>query len=210
MTLHFLICDDHALMRQALESTIRAHWPQSTISVATDFDTAQRMATPNIDLCICDLKMPGADPVSGMTKLVSPNGAKKIIAITGSCDQHTIDAVMALGVNGIFDKSMDSGILEATIRIVLAGGRFFPTSTAPSPQPAPIKLNMADLQLPLTDQQMLVMKRLCEGHSNKEIAKALGIAPSTVKFHVDNILSRLHAKNRAEAVSRFLAFPNLP
>jgi DNA-binding NarL/FixJ family response regulator len=58
----------------------------------------------------------------------------------------------------------------------------------------------------LTRQQRRVLEHLAQGLSNKEIAALLGVAPSTIKFHVDSLLDRLNAKNRAEIVSKGKAY----
>ena len=62
----------------------------------------------------------------------------------------------------------------------------------------------------LTRRELDVLRLLAEGGSNRRIAEALVISEGTVKFHVNSILRKLHAANRAEAVTRYLRLMGMP
>jgi two-component system, NarL family, nitrate/nitrite response regulator NarL len=214
MMYRFLICDDHALMRQALQMAIERCWPNAEIVTVADFTAAWSVAPQGFDLCICDLRMPGSEPVSGIRQLLGYLGNSKLLAISGSCDDETISKVLALGVNGIFDKTLDCEALEDAISSVLNGQSYIlAASTRTDIETSLIHSSRqrADHECGplqnLTLQQTLVLGHLCDGQTNKQIALRMGVAPSTVKFHVDQILKRLSAKNRAEAVKNYLSVP---
>jgi two-component system, NarL family, nitrate/nitrite response regulator NarL len=196
MTLRFLIADDHALMRDALELTIRRNWPSAKIVLVKDFTAAWAVATEAFDLCICDLSMPGASATDGIQRLLSIQPEMRLIAITGSSDANTLRKILAMNVAGIISKTADGEVVEDAIRLVLAGEKYR-LETLPE----------VALPSPLTATQTQVILLIRQGQSNKEIAKALSVAPSTVKTHIDNILKRLGARNRADACQRFSNIP---
>ena len=141
-----------------------------------------------------------------------------IIAMTGSCDRQTVRNVVALGIEGIVSKSEDAEIIEVAVSTVLKGGVFLHKETVAmselirSSQSSDISgKNNIDRQMRsnlLTTRQMRVVQLVSIGNSNKEIARQLKVSPSTVKFHIDGILERLKAKNRVEAVLKFLIHQN--
>lgn len=192
MTPRILIADDHALMREALAMTIHRCWPDATVVQAKDFPSVWAEAAQPFDLCICDLTMPGATAIDGLRQLLAIQPTLRLIAITGSADEGTVRKVLALNVAGLIPKITEGSIVEAAIRLVLAGKKYLPDS----------KL-VSDSSKGLTSSQTLVLQLMCKGQTNKEIAKTLEIAPSTVKTHVDNILCRLGARNRTDACQKF-------
>lgn len=203
-----LICDDHAIMREALCGTISKGWPDCEIALAQDFPSAWKEAESAHDLCITDLVMPGSDPVAGVTKLMAIQPDMPLIVLTGSFDDNQMLQLLSIGISGFVPKSSSGNVIEAAVGLVLAGGRYLPPEVLALVenvgQPA-----VAVVAAPLTRQQRRVLENLALGLSNKEIAALLGVAPSTIKFHVDSLLDRLNAKNRAEIVSKGKALGHL-
>ena len=114
-----------------------------------------------------------------------------------------------MGVAGFAPKTSSGGLIEAALRLIHAGGRYLP------PRLAEIAASRIDtgLALPqrdaavslshrLTERQIAVLRLVAEGCSNKEIARTLDLAPSTVKTHLAHIQGLLGAKNRTDASTR--------
>lgn len=184
----FLIADDHSLIRQALELNLRRCWPDAEIVSVSDYPTAWDAAAHPFDLCICDLSMPGATPMEGIGRLLAIQPTMRIVAITGSADDNALQQVSSLNIMRIVTKTTDPASVEDAIRFALAGSKSRRDKAASSQGAGS-----------LTAAQHSVLGLMCKGHTNKEIAQSLKIAPSTVKTHVDNILLRLGARNRTEA-----------
>ena len=195
-----LICDDHAILREAMVATIRKGWPEAVIKEAEDYPSAWQAAAQPFDLCISDLVMPGSEPVDGIARLQALQPDLPVVILTGSHDDTVMMQLIAMGVDGFVPKSSSGAVIKAAINLVLAGGRYLPPQVMGH-------LNLAELSIrslpnPLiTNQQRRVIKYLAEGHTNKEIAQIMGIAPSTAKFHVDGLLERLGVRNRAAIVN---------
>ncbi len=196
-----LICDDHAILREAMAATIAKGWPDAIVRQAEDYPSAWDAAATPFDLCISDLAMPGSAPVDGIARLRSLQPDMPLIILTGSHDDTMMMQLLDMGVDGFVPKSSSGPVIEAAIHLVLAGGRYLPPrimelsgKTAVADQPVEL--------IRLTRQQQRVLSGLVAGLSNKEIALDLGVAPSTVKFHVDSLFERLDARNRVEAITK--------
>lgn len=220
-----LICDDHPLVRSALAMLVE-QVAGSPVLEAADFAEAWALSEEHggFALCVVDLHMPGMTPREGLAGLKTRAPAAKIVVVTGSdSDDDLLDA-LDLGVEGFVPKAAQPAVIEAALRLVLAGGRYRPervtelartgatasrqadaqavnTTTAglaPSPSPSP-SVQVAYGRL--SSRQRDVLTHLALGRSNKEIARLLVLSPATVKTHVAHIISALGASNRTEAAA---------
>lgn len=197
-----LIADDHPLVRDALAATVAARWPDAMLLQAGDFPAAWAAAAQAPDLCLADLDMPGASPLTGVAGLRAAAPGMKILVITGSYDDAMMLDLLARGVDGFASKSMPADVIAAAIALVMAGGRYLPPRLAEmhvpaAPPPgAPVPLRG------LSARQVEVVRLIAEGCSNKDIARLLGIAPATIKTHVAQLIGILGAANRTDAAMR--------
>ncbi len=197
-----LVADDHAMMRAALAGTVKLIWPDVQIESVASFPEALAAASGNsFDLVLCDLSMPGAEPLAGVAALMRIASGVPLLIITGSEDDEDLLALFDMGVSGFLHKSASGEVVEAAIALVAAGGRYLP------PRLLDITRS-ADRQIPvrrpvsLTARQRDVLALLVKGASNKEIARELDVSPATVKVHVAALLGALDARNRSEVISR--------
>jgi len=194
-----LICDDHVMMREAISGAVQFGWPEAEIVQAGDYDTAwAAMAALTPDLCVTDLMMPGAGPVEGIRRLREAAPGTPLLVVTGNEDDATLLALFELGIAGFAPKTSKSAVIEAAIRLVLAGGRYLP--------PRVVELAAqrgggasAGQSVRLTERQSDVLARIATGKSNKEIARDLDLSPATVKAHIAAIILALGATNRTDA-----------
>ena len=198
-----LICDDHAMMREALAGAVAIGWPAATISQAADFPQAWAAARSSPDLIISDLVMPGATPVEGVGRLRAAAPDTPILVVTGNEEDEVLLALFRLGIAGFAPKTSKSAIIEAAIRLVLAGGRYLP------PRVVELAARQAGGTSPpltatvrLTERQGDVLKLIATGESNKEIARHLDLSPATIKAHAAAAMAALGAVNRTEAVMK--------
>jgi DNA-binding NarL/FixJ family response regulator len=122
-------------------------------------------------------------------------------------------AALTLGAQGFIPMSSSPEIAIAALRLVIAGGRYYPDDIAAG-RWRPVTTAGPSLSLPpaksqLTPREQAVFKLLSEGLPNKLIARTLGLALSTVKIHVHHILEKLNAQNRTEvAISGRVVIPS--
>jgi two-component system, NarL family, nitrate/nitrite response regulator NarL len=199
-----LICDDHALVREAMLGTITLGWPSVSITEAGDFPSAWAQAKHEPDLCIADLVMPGAEPFDGIVGIMKASPTTRILVFTGTQDDTLLLDLLRLGVSGFAPKSASGAVVQAAIALILAGGRYLPprlADIAAAQAYSTTSLKPAASGL-LTARQIEVLKLVSAGQSNKEIAKVLGMAPTTVKTHIQHVLATLGASNRTEASAK--------
>jgi DNA-binding NarL/FixJ family response regulator len=198
-----LICDDHAMMRDALAGAVALGWPQANVVQAVDFPSAWAAAAERPDLIISDLVMPGATPLEGVRRLKAAAPASPILVVTGNEEDALLIDLFELGIAGFAPKTSKSAIIEAAIRLILAGGRYLPPRIAElaSRRPGP-EAGRAPrvVTARLTDRQVDVLKLTAQGRSNKEIARDLDLSPATIKAHMAAAIAVLGAANRTEAV----------
>lgn len=196
-----LICDDHALVREALVTMVAAKWPDAAITAAADFRAAWVEIASGPDLCLADLDMPGATPIAGVAGLRAAAPTTPILIFTGSLDDTTMVALLHSGVAGFVPKTATTAVLAAAIALVVAGGRYLPERLATMPvvqQPMAPRREGALLSARQTD----VVRLMALGQSNKDIARALAITPATVKTHIAQIIAATGAANRTDAAMR--------
>jgi DNA-binding NarL/FixJ family response regulator len=200
-----LICDDHAMMREALAGAVSIGWPAAQIVQAHDFPAAWEAAAAGPDLIISDLAMPGAAPVEGVRRLRAAAPASPILVVTGNEEDEVLLALFDLGIAGFAPKTSKSAVIEAAIRLVLAGGRYLPPRVAElaAGSGARSQATAAPSGGPrLTERQVDVLKLIATGESNKEIARHLDLSPATIKAHAAAAMAALGAVNRTEAVMK--------
>jgi DNA-binding NarL/FixJ family response regulator len=197
-----LICDDHAMMREALAGAVALGWPQAQLTQAADFPAAWAAAAAQPDLIISDLVMPGASPVEGIGKLQAAAMGAPILVVTGNEEDEVLLALFRLGIAGFAPKTSKSAIIEAAIRLVLAGGRYLPPRLVElaARQALPAGAAPPPAGVRLTERQTDVLKLIATGESNKQIARELDLSPATIKAHAAAAMAALGAANRTEAV----------
>ena len=201
-----LICDDHPLVREALAGTVQMSWPFAKVALAGDFPTGWSMAAQGHDLIVCDLIMPGAAPLAGIDGMIRAAPGVPLLVVTGTEDDVLLLDLLGRGVAGFAPKSASGAIIEAAMRLILAGGRYLPprlaeiaTARLEAGTVAVIRDDLAQVTARLTARQMEVLHLIAKGQANKEIARALALSPSTVKSHISQVLICLGAANRTDA-----------
>jgi DNA-binding CsgD family transcriptional regulator len=108
----------------------------------------------------------------------------------------------------VFSREIYIGIIGTAFA---AGGIWLGWKLSSRSAPGPFALNVAaQTSLGLTGQEMKVLERLGSGESNKEIARALGLSPNTVKTHTANLYAKLSVGSRGQAVSKARSLHLIP
>lgn len=203
-----LVCDDHAMMREAMAGAVAIGWPEAVVTQAADYPGAWAAAQNRPDLIISDLIMPGSAPVDGIRRLAEIAPESPILVVTGNEEDEVLLALLKLGVAGFAPKTSKSEVIEAAIRLVLAGGRYLPprlldlATRSGGPTPASVATGAPAMLGRLTERQLDVLRLIAGGGSNKEIARELELSPATIKAHTAAAIAALGAANRTEAAMR--------
>jgi DNA-binding NarL/FixJ family response regulator len=188
-----LIVDDHPMVREGLAGLLERH-KFRVVGLAVNGSQALEMYLQyRPDVMLLDLRLPdqsGFDVVRAVLK-ADPNG--RIVILSSAQGDASIYTAISLGVCGYLLKGIDGATLAEHVRHVAAGGRSLsPESTE--------KLTHYIVSEKLSERELQVLGLISQGKSNKEIAGLLFISEDTVKMHVKNILRKLCANDRTQAV----------
>ena len=205
-----LVVDDHTLFRRGLIALLAGDPRFVIVAEAGDASEAHRSAaTTQPDVILLDIHMPGVDGVEALPGFaqVSPNA--RVLMLTVSEDERDLAAALRAGARGYLLKTMDSDMLATAILRTMAGESVVsPEMTSKlvsafqarqSEAPAmPVQVD-ADPIHRLSPREREILAHIARGASNKEVARAFGIAEATVKIHVQHILRKLSLSSRVQA-----------
>lgn len=198
--LKVLIVDDHPLVRHGLSVLLGVYDDIEVIGEAENGREAFEMCGKHLpDIVLMDLIMPEIDGIEATRKILKNWSSIKIVILTSFVDKKLIEDSLKAGAIGFILKNVSGENLVATLRDAYRG-----KSTLSSEASDFLISNLKNppvAEYQLTSQEKIIITCLVDGLSNKKIAQKLVLSLSTVKFHVSNILSKLGASSRAEAVS---------
>jgi len=210
--IQLLLVDDHNLFRRGLRALLSQDERFEVICEAGDVGEALRCLaqTPKPDVILLDNHLPGVRGVDAIPALKDAAPGTRILMLTVSENEDDLAAALRAGADGYLLKTVESDQLAETIVKVLEGEsvispemltklvsvfRARPAETTPAPL-EPASGPSPDLLSPREREILLLIAR---GDSNKLIARALDIAETTVKIHVQHILRKLGLSSRVQA-----------
>jgi DNA-binding NarL/FixJ family response regulator len=207
--MRIVLADDHALFRDGIASLLVA-WGHDVVGQAADGEAAVELATRLVpDVVLMDVAMPGLGGLEATRRIAAATPDVAIVMLTASEDGDDLFAAIKAGARGYLLKNLESAELRGMLAAVARGeaavtpaiaARMLTELARPAIQPAG---GGAPGRGPdrLTDRELDVLRLVVAGQRNKEMAADLGISENTVKFHLRNILDKLHAQSRAEMVA---------
>jgi NarL family two-component system response regulator LiaR len=197
-----MVVDDHAVVRGGLTTFLLAYDDLELVGEAANGAealTAAERCRP--DVVLMDLMMPEMDGATATRLLREKHPDIQVIALTSFKEDDLVQGVLAAGAIGYLLKNVSADELVNAIRSAHAGR---PT-LAPEATRALIHSATHTRQQPLghdlTERERDVLALMVTGMNNSEIADRLVVSRSTIKYHVSNILSKLQATTRTEAVA---------
>lgn len=188
LTTKILIIDDHDLYRSGLRAAINASIPNTDIFEAGSIDDAMCIATDPLDAIVLDIRLPGLNGLEGIALLRKKWPQVPVLMLSSQSDQETVDSALEHGAACFVSKADTADKIVSKICLILRGE--LPAPSTGSDRPF----------LRLTPRQCEVLDLLCQGMSNKLIARRLMLSENTVRVHVQAILGFLQVSSRSEAI----------
>lgn len=193
--IRILCVDDHPLLREGIAALMEDQ-AEMTIagSAANGREAVDMFGRLRPDVTLMDLRMPDMDGIRA-TSLIREQfpDARIIVLTTYPGDVQALGALKAGAMGYLLKSSLGTELLDA-IRAVHAGKRFIPPEVA-------TELGRHAADEALTAREIEVLRCAAGGHSNKQIARELGISEATVKAHIRSLLPKLSASDRTHAVT---------
>ncbi len=221
--IRILVVDDHTLFRRGLTALLQLEPQFEVVGDAGDAGEAQRRARQlQPDVILLDNHLPGVQGVDALPALLALVPGVKVLMLTVSEDERDLAAALRGGACGYLLKTIEGDALAAAIRRAIRGesvvaeemtGKLFaayrdaaalqPASPMPAP-PAlaavPAAPGAASTRLDsLSPREQDILRGIARGEGNKQIARSLGIAETTVKIHVQHVLRKLGVGSRVLA-----------
>ena len=200
-----MVVDDHKLFRRGLVALLALDRGVAVVGEAGDAGEAVRQAQAlQPAVILLDIDLPGASGIQALTGLREACPGARILMLTVSEDEDDLQAALRAGANGYLLKTMEGEDLSRAIQRAARGeavispemtGKLVAAAIAPRPA-APVA---QDPVAQLSPREQEVLQQIARGASNKEIARTLDIAETTVKIHVQNILRKLGLTSRVQA-----------
>ena len=191
--IRLFLADDHPSLRAGLAAILER---QPDLKVVAEAGSGREVMASKeaADVYVLDLRMPDGDGVQTIKALLARDPAAKVLVLTTYDNEEDIFQALEAGARGYLLKDTTKEELIAAVRQVHQGERYLPQNIASRLADRLIRPN-------LTPREMDVLRLVCRGRTNKEIASAMFISEETVKSHMKSLFQKLGVHDRAEAVA---------
>jgi two-component system nitrate/nitrite response regulator NarL len=199
--IRIVVVDDHTLFRRGIISLLSHEAGFAVVGEASDgFEGIRTVLAQKPDVVLLDLNMPGISGLDALSAILQDAPETQVVMLTVSEDAEDLVTALRNGAQGYLLKNIDSEFLVRSLRRAAQGESVISPEMAgklmrqvrtgvPNAQPADV----------LSPREREIVQRLAKGSSNKEIARDLDLAESTVKIHVQHILRKLGLNSRVQA-----------
>jgi DNA-binding NarL/FixJ family response regulator len=205
MTIRILLIDDHPVVRTGLRGVLQAEEDLEVVGEADTGMRAIRLAHElRPDVILTDLLLPDVDGIAATERIRAQLPETQVVILTSVSDQDaSVARAIRAGAVSYLMKSADIAELVQTIRLAAEGQlRLSPRAAARLVR----EMRSPATQLVLTGRERDVLREMAIGRTNKEIARSLDIALTTVKSHVRAILDKLGVDSRTKAALHAVRF----
>lgn len=202
MPIRVMVVDDQPVVRSGLAAFLESFSDLQMVAEAGDGARAIRLcARYQPDVILMDLAMPVMDGAEATRQIRKNFPHIQVIALTSFKDDDLIQRVLQAGAIGYLLKHIEAEALADAIRAAYNGRPTLSSEVTEALIRKAIHLSEPVVGSNLTEREHDVLKLLVTGLNNNDIATQMQVSRSTVKFHVSNLLTKLHATNRMEAIS---------
>jgi DNA-binding NarL/FixJ family response regulator len=205
-----VLVDDQTLVRQGIRGLLELVPDIEVVGEASDGEEAlERVPNLKPDVLLLDIRMPRLNGIAVLEALRDGSALPPTLVLTTFDDGEAAIAAIKAGAKGLMLKDVSLEDLAQAIRTLAENGTAYQPAMTESLMAAirgssPSASSDDYVAEALTAREREVLHLICAGYSNREIADLLALAEGTVKNHVSNLLSKLHARDRTRAALKAL------
>lgn len=199
--LRVLIIDDHVMFAEGLRDALQAYEDVQVVGIAHSAREGERIAKAEVpDVVLLDFGLPDSTGAAAARRIRDAHPEIKVVMVSALVDEAVVLKAIEAGCSGFVTKDRPVGALVDAVRSAHAGEALIDPAMLRRLLPR-LRRDYRGFGSDLTNREIEVLKLLAEGRSNHDIASTLVLSLNTVRKHVQNILSKLHAHSKLEAVA---------
>lgn len=190
-----LIVDDHPFIRSAIKSTLQAEKKFEFYEASNGPEALELSREINPDLIILDISIPLLDGIEVMHRLKRLHIRSKVLILTSLPSLFYASRSMNAGASGFISKSNNIGDLSKAITMLLSGYSFYPDLADDTSIRKYDQLSDSEIINSLTNKELLILQKLSQGYSNKEIGKSMLLSNKTISTYKAKLFEKLSVKS---------------
>ena len=194
-----ILADDHKIFRESLRKLLEMERIAEVIAEAGDgMQLLELLKVHDPELVIMDISMPNMDGVETTKKAIATKPDLKVLTLSSFGDEKYYYKMVEAGVKGFVIKNSGISELEQAISEITSGGSWFSNELL---QKVIINISKsASKESEFSDREIEILKYICDGLTNDQIAEKIHLSPDTIKWHRNNLLSKTGSNNTAALV----------
>lgn len=194
--MRILIADDHDLLRDTLELWFARE--DMEVTCTRDLQHALEVIADSepFDFIMLDYTMRGMNGLEGLKRVLGAGQGARVAIMSGTAPREVAFEALEIGAAGFVPKTLPARSLVNAVRFMAMGEQYVPHDFMTAEEET---LPEHPLVQQLTRRERQVLEKLCDGLSNKEIARALSIEEPTVKLHMKTLYRKIGVQNRTQA-----------
>jgi DNA-binding NarL/FixJ family response regulator len=190
--MRFLVADYHDLVRESIAAILNNNDATNVALAGTLTDALDLMVQDtSFDLVLLDYDMPGMNGLEGLARMIEVAGDQPVALLSGFASREIAVKAIEIGAAGFVPKTLSSRSMITAVKFMAAGEVYAPVDF--------MQNRGQEHDSILGTRETEVLRGICEGKSNKEIAIDLGLQEVTIKLHVKTLSRKLGARNRTHA-----------
>lgn len=200
--MRIVICDDHRLLLESLSAALAHRGITVEAAVLGPADAVRAVTLHDPDVLLIDLAFPEGSGLQAAREVMTRHPRTKVVVLTGSTSSEALVEALDIGVAGYLRKDQDVPEIAAALEAVASGGSAVdPVLLRQASRPSATLPRQRTPEAQLTTRERSVAALLVDGRNTDEIMRELGVSQSTVRTHVQSILTKLGVHTRLQAVT---------
>lgn len=202
-----LLVDDHSLFLQSLKMLLSTKGYEVVGTASNGMAALKKARLLSPDLILMDIEMPGCDGLAATRLIKAEMPQIKIVILTVSATDENLFEAIKSGASGYLLKSQSADRFLEMVAQIERGGAALPSELAArlleefARQAQHVEQPVQEAPADLSARQLEILAMIAQGQTYAQVAEALHLSEATVRYHMGQILERLHLTNRAQVIA---------